>query len=159
MTHCIIQSRPPRIARVAAFGSMASSHSSFQSATKYVGIAKDNVRFGNIRIEIDSPLRRPNGLPGFPGHYQHDGQRLISFRACRCKANCSLGPEPSFVECRARWTNPTAHSNMQVAKAKQSVSIGELGVNADRTFQIGDRSIHLLLGHPMVGGSSAQIAM
>ncbi len=119
--------------------------------------AEDSVRFGKIRIQIDSASRHPNGLPGFACHCQHAGQRLISFRARRCKTNCRFSPAPSFVESRARRTNPTAHSNVKVAQAKQSVSIGELGVYANRTFQIGDRSIHVLLGHPMVGGNGAQI--
>src|SRR5258705_13754314 len=68
VTHCIIQPRPPRITRVATFCSMASSHASFQFATKYVGMAEDSVRFGKILIQIDSASRHPNCLPAFPRH-------------------------------------------------------------------------------------------
>ncbi len=48
---------------------------------------------------------------------------------------------------------------MHVALAKQGVSIGEIGIYLDRSFEIGNRRIHILLRHPVIGGDRSQIVV
>src|SRR5262245_57787536 len=81
----------------------------------------------------------------------------MGFRVAWCYTNSLLDPMARSLECRSRRTNPPAHSDVRMAQSEQGMSVGKLGIDLDRLFEIGDRGLNVFLGHPVVGGKRTQV--
>jgi hypothetical protein len=122
-------------------------------------VTKHDVSLSKVGIQFDRCFRDSNRVFRMPGHGKHKRQGLMGLRVGWCQTNSLLDPMTCSLECRSRRTNPPAHSDVRMAQSEQGMSVGKLGIDPDRLFEIGDRGLNVFLGHPVVGGKHTQVVI
>ena len=122
----------------------ASGQAFLQIAKKNESVAEGRVGFGKIRVEFDRQPRGGNGLFGIPGAEQNERQGLVRLRARWRQSNRFLGNAKGVLKRLARWPNPPIHAVMDVAKTKQGIGVGKIGIDFDRLIQKGNCIVDIL---------------